>query len=126
MRAQLYRVNIYGPGDFFKEHKDTPQTQSGHFGSLVYCLPTVFEGGAFGLRDPQGKEMRFDWGAKYKDAAVSGSTSTTTTTPVEYVAFASDLDHWVEPVQSGYRVTVTFHLFKESLKSIAVRDRLSQ
>ncbi len=99
VRAQLYRVNIYGPGDFFKEHKDTPQSQSGHFGSLVFCLPTVFEGGAFGLRNPQGKVMTLDWGATYT-AAAHGTPSTgapgggtVVSPPIEYVAFASDLDH---------------------------------
>jgi hypothetical protein len=32
--------------------------------------------------------------------------------PLHYIAFASDLDHWIEPVVSGYRVTVTYHLYK--------------
>lgn len=44
VRAELYRVNIYGPGDFFREHQDTPQKNKSHFGSLVFCLPTNFQG----------------------------------------------------------------------------------
>lgn len=123
VQAVLYRVNIYGPGDFFKEHKDTPQPGTGHFGSLVFCLPTDFEGGAFMLRDPQGQEVRFDWASKFAETRspvavateVSAHTESAAAQPsaIPFLAFASDLDHWIEPVTSGYRVTVTFHLFRE-------------
>jgi hypothetical protein len=152
VRAELYRVNIYGPGDFFKEHKDTPQAGSGHFGSLVFCLPSEFEGGVFAIRELDGNEVKFDWGSTY-GSSCKATTMSTTTNPtndaaaaesvsnstgssssasvtaneeiscgIEYLAFASDLDHWIEPVTSGYRVTVTFHLYKESLPE----DGLSQ
>jgi hypothetical protein len=129
VRADLYRVNIYGPGDFFKVHKDTPQAGAGHFGSLVFCLPTIFEGGAFVLRSTRGEEVKFDWASSFAaraSSAVATNASTSTAgganADVEYLAFASDLDHWVEPVVSGYRVTVTFHLFRE----ILAPDRLVQ
>jgi hypothetical protein len=65
VRVELYRVNLHGPGDFFKEHKDTPQAGTGHFGSLVLCLPTQFEGGAFIIQELDGKEVKFDWGTSY-------------------------------------------------------------
>jgi hypothetical protein len=123
VRAELYRVNVYGPGDFFKEHKDTPQQAPGHFGSLMFCLPTTFEGGAFGLRSPQGEEVKFDWGSQYGSATVSAAaddgasvaipTAESADCAVSFIAFARDLDHWVEPVISGHRVTLTFHLFRE-------------
>jgi hypothetical protein len=121
VRADLYRVNIYGPGDFFKVHKDTPQSGSGHFGSLVFCLPTRFEGGTFVLRNTRGEELKFDWASPSEDQAVS-TTAVPGHADVAYIAFASDLDHWVEPITSGYRVTVTFHLFLENLAA----DRLVQ
>jgi hypothetical protein len=114
VRAELYRVNIYGPGDFFKEHQDTPQTGNGHFGSLVYCLPSEFEGGSFAIRTPQGEEIKFNWGNVY---STHSSSSPSQLCPAEYLAFASDLSHWIEPVTAGYRVTVTFHLFRDSAKS---------
>jgi len=126
VRAELYRVNLYGPGDFFKEHKDTPQSGSGHFGSLVYCLPSVFEGGALVVQNPKGEEVKFDWAAKYAaaatasaDAATSTATAPSHNPPVEFAAFASDLTHRVEPVTAGYRVTVTFHLFRETIVGFA-------
>jgi predicted 2-oxoglutarate/Fe(II)-dependent dioxygenase YbiX len=123
VQAELYRVNIYGPGDFFKEHQDTPQTSGkGHFGSLVYCLSTEFEGGAFVIRSPKGEEKRFDWAAKF--AASKSASTTTTAANVEFVAFLSDLPHWIEPVTSGYRVTVTFHLFQEQIKQSTKTQKL--
>jgi hypothetical protein len=117
VRAELYRVNVYGPGDFFKEHKDTPQSGQGHFGSLVFCLPTSFEGGTFVLRSPQGEEMKFDWGAKFAEGSHALAETAQEMSVVEYIAFASDLDHWIEPVVSGMRITVTFHLFREGKTS---------
>jgi hypothetical protein len=123
VRAELYRVNIYGPGDFFKEHKDTPQAGTGHFGSLVFCLPSQFEGGAFVIRDltdEESTEVKFDWGSTYASSTSTNSTATEISSAVEYLAFASDLDHWIEPVTSGYRVTITFHLYKESLPTETV------
>jgi hypothetical protein len=43
VKAELYKLNIYGPGDFFKSHVDTPRGPD-MFGSLVICLPTDFTG----------------------------------------------------------------------------------
>jgi hypothetical protein len=48
-----------------------------------------------------------DWGGKFANMSKSSSVD------VEYVAFVADLPHWIESVRSGYRVTVTFHLFQE-------------
>lgn len=39
VRAELYKLNIYGPGSFFKAHKDTPRAEN-MFGSLVVVYPT--------------------------------------------------------------------------------------
>ncbi|EKM54597.1 uncharacterized protein PHACADRAFT_258563 [Phanerochaete carnosa HHB-10118-sp] len=38
--AELYKLNIYGPGSFFKAHKDTPRGDN-MFASLVVIYPTV-------------------------------------------------------------------------------------
>lgn len=109
VRAQLYRVNMYGPGDVFQVREDTPQFGTGHFGSLVYSLPTDFEGGNFVLRNPQGHESVFDWSTSARNASLPLATT-------NYIAFASDLDHRIEPVTSGYRVTVSYHLFREPVR----------
>ncbi|KAJ7069205.1 hypothetical protein C8F01DRAFT_1077833 [Mycena amicta] len=44
IRAELYKLNVYGPGSFFKEHKDTPRGED-MVGSLVIVFPTVHQGG---------------------------------------------------------------------------------
>ena len=85
--------------------------------------------GAFGLRNPQGKVMTLDWGAIYTAAHGTPATvpgGTHVSPSIEYVAFATDPDHWVEPVVSGYRVTVTFHLFHESLEHSSPERRDQQ
>ncbi|KAJ7211619.1 hypothetical protein GGX14DRAFT_623191 [Mycena pura] len=48
LRAELYKLNIYGPGSFFKAHKDTPRSDD-MIGSLVIVFPTAHEGGALTL-----------------------------------------------------------------------------
>ena len=44
LKAELYKLNIYARGGFFKAHVDTPRSEK-MFGSLVVCLPTQFTGG---------------------------------------------------------------------------------
>eukprot|EP01112_Ceratiomyxa_fruticulosa_P023566 TRINITY_DN9064_c0_g1_i1.p1 TRINITY_DN9064_c0_g1~~TRINITY_DN9064_c0_g1_i1.p1 ORF type:complete len:587 (-),score=106.79 TRINITY_DN9064_c0_g1_i1:64-1824(-) len=56
IRAQPYRLNIYGKGGHFKYHEDTPQLDT-HFGSLVICLPSKFSGGQFGLEIPYNSKI---------------------------------------------------------------------
>jgi len=78
-RAELYKLHVYGAGDFFKPHVDTPRGED-NFGSLVVCLPTAHAGGALRVRGPSGAELTFDfarsaaagelgWAAFYGDCA---------------------------------------------------------
>ncbi|KAH9923766.1 uncharacterized protein BXZ73DRAFT_50793 [Epithele typhae] len=99
IRAELYKLNVYGEGEFFKAHADTP-LGTNMVGSLVLCLPTAHEGGALFLRHG-GKEWMFD-----ANALLGGRTDA-----LAYVAFFSDVEHEVAPVLSGHRVTVTYNLF---------------
>ncbi|OCH89187.1 hypothetical protein OBBRIDRAFT_778903 [Obba rivulosa] len=100
IRAELYKLNVYGPGSFFEAHQDTTRGQD-MFGSLVLIFPAKHEGGALVLRH-EGSEWRVD----------SATTLATSETPsVGYVAFFSDVEHEVSPVVSGYRVTVTYNLY---------------
>lgn len=41
--ATLTALNVYGPGDHFKQHQDTPFRDKG-FGTLVIALPNVYKG----------------------------------------------------------------------------------
>ena len=59
VQAELYKLNIYNSGGFFKAHVDTPKSEQ-MFGSFVVCLPTQFSGGELVLRH-HGCTVKFDW-----------------------------------------------------------------
>ncbi|KAJ7218735.1 hypothetical protein C8J57DRAFT_1394819 [Mycena rebaudengoi] len=48
VRAEIYKLNVYGPGSFFKAHQDTPHREN-MIGSLVVIFPTAHAGGALTL-----------------------------------------------------------------------------
>ncbi|KAF9555441.1 hypothetical protein CPC08DRAFT_133245 [Agrocybe pediades] len=100
IKAELYKLNVYGPGSFFKSHVDTPHGDN-MFGSLVIVLPTKHEGGSLVFRH-EGQESVFD----------TAATVSSECTPVAaFVAFFSDVEHEVLEVKSGYRVTLTYNLY---------------
>ena len=92
LRAQLLDVHIYPPGGHFRPHKDTPR-EEGMVGTLVVWLPIPHEGGALLLSD----------GVSH--ASVSASTE-----GLRWAAFTGDVQHAVEPVTSGHRITVAYAL----------------
>jgi len=101
--AELYKLNVYGEGSFFKSHKDTPRGEA-MFGSLVIIFPTIHQGGGLIFRD-NGKEWKFDSAAAINDRVGPS---------IAYAAFFSDTEHEVLEVTSGYRVTVTYNLYFQS------------
>ncbi|KAJ7659231.1 hypothetical protein DFH06DRAFT_1327061 [Mycena polygramma] len=100
VRADIYKLNVYGPGSFFKAHRDTPRGED-MIGSLVVVFPTDHAGGELTL-EHAGTTWTFDSAAQL---------SATPDPAVAYVAFYSDVTHAVEPVRTGYRVTLTYNLF---------------
>ncbi|KAK0505173.1 hypothetical protein EDD18DRAFT_1456554 [Armillaria luteobubalina] len=92
LRPELYKLNVYGEGDFFKAHKDTPRAEN-MIGSLVIIFPTVHKGGSLVLRQ-DGHEWTF--GAEKMLAKMT--------------------QHEVLPVTSGVRVTLTYNLYLEDKK----------
>jgi hypothetical protein len=124
MDIELYKLNVYGErshqwvscsfrvqphcfvgkGDFFKAHKDTPRSQD-MFGSLVVVLPTVHEGCQLVLRHGE-REWTIDFTETF---------ATATEASVCFVALFSDVEHEVLPVTSGYRVTLTYNLFRKPM-----------
>ncbi|KAJ7643435.1 hypothetical protein DFH06DRAFT_1301333 [Mycena polygramma] len=102
LRAEMYKLNVYGPGSFFKEHRDTPPADN-MIGSLVVVFPTAHEGGALTLSHG-GTTCSFDSAAQLAAHGLANGA-------VAYVAFYSDVTHAVEPVVAGYRVTLTYNLF---------------
>jgi hypothetical protein len=95
--AEPYKLNVYEEGGFFKVHKDTPRSRH-QFGSLVLCLPQSFTGGTLKLQH-KGAEKRW---TPLKNVEQEFS--------IQWMAFYSDVDHDVEPVKSGTRITLTYNL----------------
>ena len=105
LKAELYKLNIYARGGFFKAHVDTPRSEN-MFGSLVVCLPTQFTGGELIVRHHK-EEIKYDW----------SSTASDTSSTLHWAAFFSDVIHEVLPVSEGYRVTLTYNLSYQSKAS---------
>lgn len=105
--AQLYKLNVYGPGSHFKSHLDTPRSDK-MFGSLVIIFPTVHAGGDLTLRSQEGASWTFE-----SSKLVASNTTDNAEAPrnLAWVAFYSDIEHEVSVVESGYRVSLTYNLY---------------
>ncbi|TEB18383.1 hypothetical protein FA13DRAFT_1803686 [Coprinellus micaceus] len=101
IEAHLYKLNVYGPGSFFKAHVDTPLSDK-LFATLVIVLPTIHAGGNL-LLGEDGALLNFDSAKRVYDPKTKAPR-------VAFVAFYSDIEHQVLPVESGYRVTLTYSL----------------
>jgi predicted 2-oxoglutarate/Fe(II)-dependent dioxygenase YbiX len=100
VEAELYALNIYEEGGHFETHKDTPR-DAGMFGTLVLCLPSVFQGGTLEVEMDHGPtESFFDSGLSFQKDDVE----------LPWCAFFSDADHRVRNVLGGVRVTLTYIL----------------
>jgi hypothetical protein len=101
VQLRLSKVNIYGPGDFFGKHVDTPR--QGVWGTVV----VVAARDMFGASSDGGLVLYSDVGSG------SGAPQTTLREPVTrdapvFMAFYSDVVHEVQPVSSGFRVSITY------------------
>ena len=76
------------------------------FGTLVLVLPTPHKGGALILRHDD-KQWAFDSGKEI-------SESPDPKTHIGYVAFFSDVEHEVNKVRAGYRITLTYNLYRSA------------
>jgi hypothetical protein len=98
--AELYTVNVYTDGGHFAPHKDTPRG-SDMFGTLVVCLPSQFANGKLVLRH-RGVVQKFDWGRAIQAQKKPNQ--------LHWAAFFGDVDHQIERIWSGARVTLTYLL----------------
>lgn len=98
--AELYALNVYQAGGRFAVHKDTPRDPA-VFATLVVRLPVSFRGGRLVLEHPEGA-CAFDWGDGYFERPDPLA--------LQWAAFFADVDHEIETVRSGTRVTLTWHL----------------
>ncbi|KAJ2926736.1 hypothetical protein H1R20_g10379, partial [Candolleomyces eurysporus] len=110
---RLYKLNVYGPGSFFKPHVDTPRGND-LFATLVVVLPTVHTGGNL-LLGKEGKLLDFD-------SSTLVYHPETKAPQIAYAAFYSDIEHEVTPVETGYRVTLTYNLHLVKTDSLVPRE----
>ncbi|KAF8493964.1 hypothetical protein F5888DRAFT_701539 [Russula emetica] len=116
LKTELYKLNVYIKGSFFKPHVDTPRSDK-MFGSLVIVFPSPHEGGALLLRH-RGQEWTFDSGETLAAAKYQPS--------IGYVAFFSDIEHEVTPVTSGHRITLTYNLYFDDGGPVSSNDAVSE
>ena len=95
-----HKLNIYGPGGFFKSHKDTPCNPEKPIGTIVIMLPNDHQGGDLVIED-RGLKCVF------KSDELEENT-------LRWVVFYGDYAHSVKPVTSGYRVTITYNIYIDS------------
>ena len=100
VKTELYKVNSYGPGGFFRAHKDTPREEH-HIGTLVIALPTTFEGGEFTLRHGSTEHV-LDWSINCRGKYAN---------ELHWIFFYSDVEHEINPVKNGYRITISYNIY---------------
>jgi hypothetical protein len=98
LTAELYNLNVYGRGGHFVSHKDTPRG-SDMLGTLVVCLPAQFSNGAFVVKH-HGVLQTYDWGEAIREQ--------TEPTRIHWAGFFGDVDHQIERVWGGLRVTLSY------------------
>lgn len=104
IKAELYALNVYTSGGHFAPHKDTPRGRD-MFGTLVVCLPSQFWRGEFVLNH-RGVVQRFDWGAAIAKQRHANQ--------LHWIAFFGDVNHQIESVAKGARVTLTYLLRRDT------------
>ena len=96
--AQSYTTSMSTRQGVIVAHKDTPRG-SDMLGTLVVCLPSQFANGAFVVKH-HGVFQTYDWGHAIREQAEP--------TRIYWAAFFGDVDHQIERVWGGLRVTLTY------------------
>ena len=105
--ACLDKLNVYGVGDFFKVHVDTPRSNK-MFGTLLINLPVKHRGGNLVVHAP-GQSSK-SWPTSQEDGQISTNANAESyitnwgdAEVMEWIAFFSDCPHEVLPVTQGNR-----------------------
>ncbi|KAH9888828.1 hypothetical protein C8Q73DRAFT_766452 [Cubamyces lactineus] len=88
VRAEPYKIHLYGPDGHFRSHRDTPQ--HGLVGTFLLGLGDTALDGGLVIED---EEMGAD--------------------PGQWCAFYPDVPHEVKSLYNGYRATIAFKIFRE-------------
>ncbi len=107
VHADLYKLLVYRPGDFFTEHRDTEKAP-GMFATLVVVLPSEHAGGELMIRH-DGREATLDLAEG--DLGVA-----------RWAAFYADCQHELRPLRSGHRVALVYNLVRPKGRAPRVPD----
>lgn len=99
LSAHLHNLLIYGPGQFFKSHRDSEKLD-GMLATLVIVLPSPHIGGDL-LINHKKEQHRF----------ISENINQT---GLNCIAFYADCYHEVEKITQGYRVALTYNVVLQS------------
>ncbi|KAJ7753524.1 hypothetical protein B0H16DRAFT_1690795 [Mycena metata] len=97
LRAEMYELNVYGPGSYMKANKNIAGGD-GMVGNLIIVFPPTYTGGTLSLIHEE------SW-------VFAPPPCPAGTLAVQYVLFRSDVMRAVEPVHAGYRVALTYNIF---------------
>jgi len=104
--AHLYKLLVYGPGDFFVPHRDT-EKEDGMFATLVVTLPS----------DGDGAALRVEHGDEQVSIPLTSSLD-----ELSWLAFYADCRHEVLPLQHGIRVALVFNLVRAGAPTAPTSD----
>jgi hypothetical protein len=95
LEAELDKLLVYGPGQFFRQHQDSERSDD-MVASLLVVLPSPHTGG----------EVVVSHHGETKTFRPSGRAAKR----LSLLAFYADCRHEVKPVVSGYRLALTYRL----------------
>jgi len=96
LKATLYGLNVYESSGHFKQHKDTPRSDE-MVGTLLIFFPSLYNNGSLVL-EHKGISKQFQFGSNKDEKKL------------HWVAFFGDVDHEVQRMWSGVRVTLAYTL----------------
>ncbi|TFK65134.1 hypothetical protein BDN72DRAFT_801494 [Pluteus cervinus] len=99
LRCELYKLLLYVPGSHFLAHQDTPKAD-GMFATVVVLLPSFYSGG----------EVQVSHAGKSKVLGFPPESMLHT----NVLAWYTDVVHSVAPVQTGYRLALSYNLILSS------------
>ena len=108
LKAELDKLLIYEPGQFFKSHQDSEKRDT-MVATLVVVLPSDFSGGALTV-EHRGESKTF---RRLESQA----------TDLSLFAFYADCHHAVSPIKRGVRLALTYRLMLKGRTDVAASTR---
>lgn len=95
LKAQLYKMLVYEPGQFFVSHQDSEKVAN-MVGTMTVELPSHYKGGTT-IIEHRGEKIAF-------------RRSKHSSEEITFIAFYGDCHHEVKPTTEGYRVVLVYNL----------------